>query len=346
MIYNSTITAMNESDILSLLENAEDRFENYTIAEATAIIVREQEINWNRLMTGIGMSELATVMEGQEVIYEGARLEGFLKKVKAFFQAALNKLAELTKRFIAKIDQIFKANDSFVKKYKKDLVNITIPSDFEFKGYTFKHMETPQYEMPTGISTTLKPSDVKDIVEHKDRYSKETVLDSLTPGTSGDSLNDRLIEYFYGSNEKQNLGNIKTTEQLNILSTTKDMKKKAKDSYTKAAKEIRSFIKELERAEKTSQEEYNKYDRLQDGMRIDQAYNLVIGFWKIYANGASQKHGTYMRALGARTAQAKAICTKLLSTKYKSDNKKKEESKAKNEGFVNTEDFLGAVEFI
>ena len=116
MIYNSTITNVNESDIMSLLENAEDRFEYYTMAEATAITVAEQEENWTRFMKGIGLSELSTVMEGQEVVYEGARLKGFIEKAKAFFKMALNKLAELTKRFMAKIDQIFKTNDSFVKK--------------------------------------------------------------------------------------------------------------------------------------------------------------------------------------------------------------------------------------
>ena len=85
MIYNSTITSVNESDIMELLENAEDRFENYTIAEASAIVVAEQEANWTRFMKGVGFSELASVMEGEEVIYEGARLQSFLNKAKGYF---------------------------------------------------------------------------------------------------------------------------------------------------------------------------------------------------------------------------------------------------------------------
>lgn len=345
MIYNSTITAVNESDVLSLLENAEDRFEYNTIAEATAIIIGEQEANWTKFMKGIGFSELATVMEGEEVIYEGAKLKSFISKAKAFFQMALSKLAELTKRFIAKIDQVFKTNDGFIKKYEKDLRKMTVPSDFEFKGYTFKNMGVPEYKTPEKV--TISASNASSYADlNKDKYSKEYAEELLAPGATGDSFGAKLVNYFYGSKEKEKLA-INVGDQLDILKNTKNMKKEAKDSYTKAAKEIKTFIKELEKAEREALKSPEEGQSLAQGQKIDQAYSTLISFWKAYANGASQKHGTYMRALGARNAQAKAICTKLITTGLKTSGKeKRKELKAKTEGFINTEDFLGAVEFI
>lgn len=338
MIYNSTITAVSESDILSLLENAEDRFENYTMAEAAAITIAEQEANWTRFMKGIGLSELSSIMEGEEIIYEGAKLKSFISKAKAFFQMAINKLAELTKRFIAKVDQLVRNNDVFVKKYEKELRNMSVPSDFEFKGYTFKHMETPEYQTPK-----------KEPIEKVETagLTKDTAEILLTPGANGDTFADRLTNYFYGSKEKEKLANINIGEQIDILKGTKDLKKKAKDSYTKAAKEIKTFIKELEKAEREALKKPDEGQSLEKGMNIDRAYSILISYWKAYANGAHQKHSTYMRALGVRNRQAKAICTKLLTGSIKQKGKAdRKEIKAKTEGFINTEDFLGAVEFI
>lgn len=344
MIYNTTLTAVSESDILSLLENTEDRFESYTIAEATAITVAEQEENWTRFMKGIGLSELSTVMEGEEVIYEGARLKGFIDKAKAYFKMALNKLAEITKSFIAKFDQFVKSNDAFIKKYEKTLKGMTIPSDFEFKGYKFKNMNVPAYEEPAGAVKITSAAVAKSVEAGSDELTKEAAEDALVPGTdSNNSFTERLTEFFYGSKEKETLSNIDINAQLAILKTTKDNKKKANDSYTKAAKKIKEFIKQLEKDERKILSD--KKTDVENGQAISSTYSKVITYWKAYSSGAHQKHGAYMRAMGSRNAQAKAICTKLLVAGNKAKGKTDRE-KIKNEGFIDTGDFLGAVEFI
>lgn len=348
MIYNSTITSVNESDIMELLENAEDRFENYTIAEASAIVVAEQEANWTRFMKGVGFSELATIMEGQEVIYEGARLQSFLNKAKGYFKMALNKLAEITKSFIAKVDQFIRSNDGFLKKYEKDLLKMTVPADFEFKGYTFKNMGVaPEYAEPTSAVKITSAAMAKSVEAGSGDLSKEAAENELLPGTnSNDSVSDRLVEFFYGEKEKKELKNIDIKKQIEIIKNTKDDKKKAKDSYTKAAKRIKAFIKELEKGER----EAVKSDKIdsKDGNAINEVYGKLITYWKAYSSCASQKHHAYMRALGARNKQAKAICTKLITTTGAAKGKEERAKiKAKMEsGFVNTDAFLGAVEFI
>lgn len=342
MIYNTTITAVNESDILSLLEEAEDRFEDYTIAEATSMIVAEQEENWTRFMKGIGLSELSTVMEGNEVIYEGARLQGFIEKAKQFFQAALNKLAEITKSFIARFDGIIKSNDAFLKKYRKTLTDMTIPPDFEFKGYKFKNLDsTPKYEPPEKKNITAENAVT---IFNTDLYTKEAAEKKLVGESEGDTFTEKLTNYFYGKKEKEKLS-INITDQLKIIEKTKENKNAAKKSYTDAAKPIKDLINELKKAQRDALK--NPGEKSEDNSNIDKAYETLISYWKAYAAGASQFHGAYMAALGKRNAQAKAICTKLLTSTNKAKVKAdREQIKANTEGFIDTGDFLGAVEFI
>lgn len=346
MIYDSFINAINEDKANALLESVEDRFEDYTITEATAIIVGEQEANWTRFMTGVGISELSSIMEGQDVIYEGARMQSFIKKAKGYFQMALNKLAEITKSFIAKVDQLFRTNDSFLKKYEKVLNNMSVPSDFEFKGYNFTNMKGPEYG--NGAKTEVA-GNLGTILANKDTdYSAEAAENAVFKGTapSENSLSEKLKVYFYGGKKEKDKINININEQIGYLKETKNLKKNAKDSYTKAAKDVKEIIKKLDNAEKEFMKSDDKGEA-KDSARMGTAFNVLISYWKKYASSLSQAHGAYMSALGARQHQAKAICTKLIIANGKAKGKAdRKEIKDKMESYVDTDIFLGAVEFI
>lgn len=349
MIYSSTINGYNDKEAESMLENAEDRFEFNTIGEATMIVVGEQEQNWTNFMKGVGMDELASVMEGEEVVYEGARLQSFLEKAKGYFKMALNKLAEITKSFITKIDQFFRSNDSFVKKYESKLRNFKLPADFEFRGYNFVDSNldtTPSY--PETKEKEVTAGNAASIVSSKDSYSKEAA-EGILVSESGDSFGEKLTAHFYGEKSKDDLKNISLGKQLDILKGTKDLKKKAKDSYSKAHKSIKTIIKKLETAQKKNLKDVKTEDLSERGS-IDDAINVVLGYWKAYSSCVVQYHGAYMRALGARNRQAKAICAKAMNASLKEKGKDDRSSIKKShgikEGFVDTDTFLGAVEFI
>lgn len=341
MIFDSTITSMNESAINTLLENVEDRFEDNTMAEATAIVVGEQEINWTRFMQGIGLDELKTVMEGQEVVYEGARWEGIVKKAKGFFQMVLTKLAQITKSFIAKVDQVFKSNDAFVKKYEKDLNNMSVPADFKFKGYNFTNLGEGLNYNNRSAKTKVTTENFEKILKDKDEYSPESAENSIFPNTdkiSGETLGEKLRNYLYGSKEKEDI-NILIDKQITILKETKKLKSDAKTSYTSAANEIKGFISAIDKAQK----EFKKaeHDDLKKAARFNSAFNILLTYWKRVSSALSQGHGAYMSALGARNRQAKAICTKIIIA-----NGKPVKKEPVKEGFINTETFLGGVEYI
>lgn len=351
MIYNSAINGVNESSAMELLENADNRFEYETIAEATAIIVAEQEANWTRFMTGVGLSELSTISEGEEVIYEGARLQGFIAKAKAYFKMALNKLAEITKRFIANVDKFIKGNDAFIKKYESQIKAAKFPSDFSFKGYNFNDSEldsTPEYN-GNRISSVDFVKDTADRIldRDKDMYSKEAAEAAVCKG-EGDSFGEVVFIHLHGGKEKVEITSPNMNKQIEIVKNTKKLKDSAKKSYTKAHKAISEIIKKLEKAERDITK---SKDDLESASKTESALSTVLGYWRAYSSAVSTYHGKYMSALGERNRQAKALCTKAVTYGLKSKGKADRNamrSKAGmpvKEGFVNTDAFLGAVEF-
>lgn len=345
MIYSSTINGIASQEAESLLESVEDRFEYHTIGEATMIVVGEQEANWTKFMTAVGLSELASISEGEEIVYEGARLKSFIEKAKGWFKVALNKLAEITKSFIAKVDQIFRTNASFVKKYETELSKYTLPSDFEFKGYKFvdSRLDTTPAYPEDGLKEVTGAVD-------KEKYSKEAAEKVLFKGQSveGDTYADKLVTWFYGEKTKEELKSIDLKAQLAVLKNTKKLKDDAKKSYTQAHKSIKAIIKKLEQAQKKNLNDDKKDVNAKGSM--EDAISTVLGYWKAYSSTVVAYHGAYMRALGSRNRQAKAICAKALTTMYKAKGKEDRTKLKKDhkisEGFVNTDAFLGAVEFI
>lgn len=347
MIYKSDVTSITESEFETLLESVEDRFEGYTMTEAAAVVVGEQEANWTTFMQSVGLSELAAYSEGQEVVYEGARLESFVKTAKAWFEKLKEKIAEITKSFMNKVGTFVDENMSFIKKYEKALKEASVPGDFEFKGYEFKNLDNVDYGNSV-VRTVGNPSEILD----KD-LSKEAAHKALfkgnNPGVEG-NLNTQLRAYFYGSKEKKTLS-IDIKEQLDIMRDTKNMKKQAWSQYVKAAKDITGIIKELNKSEKAFSKEHKKDDS-EETKNVQSAFNKLISYWKAYGLGVLQMHTAYLGALGSRNRQAKAICTKLIMVNKKAEyaakkaDKKAQKEEPKNEGFINTEAFLGAVEFI
>ena len=342
MIYESMVTSINESEFDTLLENAEDRFENMTISEAGNIVLAEQEKNWTTFMEGVGLSELHSVMEGEEVIYEGGRLASFVEKAKAYFKMALNKLAQITKSFIAKVMQFVSTNNAFLKKYEKDLRNA---GTIEYKGYAFS----------SKLDAAQKFA-IKDAIKSGDDANEQAQRNFPDVGYDDDkSFGERAKDVLYGEDGKEER-EYKVSDQVTILRNTKNIKQSATKNYKQAAKDIKKIIKDLEskQAKALKDDVKNKTD-VEDSNKTNQDLGYMISYWKAYANCLLTYHSKYMQALGTRNRQAKAICTKALTKGYKAKGQSDRnrlrkgagmDEKVYKEGAVDTEAFLGAVNFI
>lgn len=337
MIYSSMINESASQNVDALLESVENRFEYETIAEATMIVVGEQEENWTRFMKAVGLSELTSVCEGEEVIYEGKKWDDFKAKAVKFFEVVKHKLLEITKAFMAKVDQFITTNKTFVKKYKDQLKGTT-GSDFTFKGYNFNDnvlKETPKYDInKTNIKQLFLGKEPRELAE-------ENILASNNIKSSGESFAEKLTEGFYGSKEKEELKNIDLAAQVKILEDTKKLKTDAKSAYSSASKAIDAIIKDI-KSKKDNNLKNSSSDTLGTSSDINEGYTRTLNYWKAYSSCAQTFHGRYLSALGARNRQAKAICASYLSKSHRAKSKEK----SFKEGFVNTDAFLGAVEFI
>lgn len=342
MIYNSDITYVYESDIMSLLENTEDRFKNDTMAEAIAITLGEQEENWTRFMKGIGFSELSSIMEGEEVIYEGSRLNNLFDKIKDYLERALSKLADITKTFLNKISQFATTNNQFLKMYKSKLLNLkNMPNDLEIKGYNFSDkIPKPEYNIKT---------DGLKITDNAELLAKKSFIKNIN---DEDSFKEKLIEHYFGDKDDIRITYETLKSAVSILEKTKELKNEATKSYKQASTDIKKIINKL-KTDKTKFLKSTEDVESDDSKKIlsnNVEYDMIeykMNYWKSYASCCHMVHGTYMRALGTRVRQAKAICTKALNASIKETGKnKREKIKARTEGFIDTDVFLGGVEFI
>lgn len=348
MIYESTILqakAVNEEKELdAFFETVENRFEDYTIAEASATVISEQEENWNKFMQAVGIDELSSVMEGSQIIYEGGRLEKFKETLVKWFEYAKKKLADITKAFMDQVDKfVAKANSSTVKSLK----GVKVPSGFTYKGYEFKNLDqTPKYEF-----ANVALNDPAKIISDKERYNKSRAIKDLV-GIETSNLQASVKNKYFGS-EMVELKNINLEEQYKYITGAGAMKKAAKQSYNSAKKSLDKIIKEINSLAKKSEK----------GTDVSTALGILGTYYKTFANGAVTVHSTYMRAIGARSRQALAICVNVAVEAKRAENKQKKASKAaakdakkhpenvkqltsSNEGYVDTSAFLGAVEFI
>ena len=208
---------------------------------------------------------------------------------------------------------------AFLKAFEGKLKGAKLES---FKGYEFHNIKTPNFG--AGM------------------YSggdKETIYKTLLKGSDvGEgSFAERLTKYFYGTKEKSELKNVNIDEQISILKGTSELKKLANASYNDAAGKVKGFIKNIKKSD----------DKDSNGDRLT--------YYKAYSSAITQMHGTYLSVLGKRHNQAMAMCNRALvgaMKKSKAEGKKEEPAEVKqlaaaqNEGFVNTEAFLGAIEFI
>ncbi len=322
MIFNTFM----EDDLL--LESGYDKYEGYTLSEATAIAVGECEHNWTKFMEAVGISELAEMQMG-ELINE-ANIRSMIETVKRFFIKIKDKIKEITNSFLTKIDNFYKEHISFIERNEKKIKRITLPSDFEYEGYNFRK-DIVKY------GTDIKYIDTDNLKAKAHEY----LIGKVNGGTVSDNYSEDMRKLCYGSIEKESL-NIDLADQIAILKNVSKDKSDAKKAYKDAIKKVDNIISTLEKDVKKSEDS-------------DESKELgaKIKYGKFLATEIVQLHGTYLSSLAARARQAKSICVKAIRVDRK--NKGTGSSKSKEDGstalqlkesFIDTDAFIGGVEFI
>ena len=281
--------------------------------------VYENECNFNALMRAAALSEMKYYNEngGDLFVQEAGAFSGFVEKAKAFFLKVIEKIKSIGKKFVAKINQYSMSDKDFVKKYQKDLLTRDL-RDFEFEGYKF-----PAWSGNTSYTGTVSSvkadgsdnqDDLNDIIE-KNRGN----IVSGSPMTESE-YRDALKEKLYGDKDT-----IKVTirEQLGIISDTSKLTKEAEKEEKDTIKAVEDMIKELDKASKETVKGIGMDKTDAENTAKANAVKFInnkITVYKALSNDLTVYFGAKVKALADKNRQAKAICVKALSYKYKNES--------------------------
>jgi hypothetical protein len=134
-------------NIDSLLENEsiEASFEESSY-EAAMKAVCEATMNWNAIVEACAIQELNFLEEsGTEMVYEGAALDSFIAKAKAFFMNLWQKIQGFFKKALMQFNAWSQSDKDFVKKYEKDLNKASNSGfgDKEIKWFHYSYYDNP-----------------------------------------------------------------------------------------------------------------------------------------------------------------------------------------------------------
>ena len=96
--------------------------------EEFAMIMYESEYNYNQIMEAIGMAELREAAMGRDLVLEAVDIKGFFAKIKDFFKNIFERLSEIVRNAIAKLNFQAKSDKKFVEE-NKDLIEKGFESD-------------------------------------------------------------------------------------------------------------------------------------------------------------------------------------------------------------------------
>ena len=321
------VYSINESVLPTNVDwEAVEEFAGEPNFDGACELVAESEINYNRFMQAVGISELNYLeTNGQEMVYEGGRLSGYIEKAKKFFHNILEKIKGFIKKFMVKVDSLVRSNDGFLKKYGSEISKLN--EKVKINGYKFSNLGELNFPEAKTVVTTANGT-------AEDRDIKTKVLGSNV----GEDFSEAIFKHFHGEETSKKEVELSPSEQIQIIKNTKDLRTKAKKTYTEADKKIKDIIKRLDNQAKN----INKKDVSEDTNAEMQKINSEIKGFKTFASAMQLVQGGYLSALRAQNSQAKAVCVKALQGKYKEDTKKN-----LKEGFSHYEDdFLSEVEFV
>lgn len=282
--------------------------------------VYENECNYNAIMKAAALSELKYYNEtgGDLFVQEAGALSGLVTRIKEFFKKVIEKIKSIAKKFFAKINQFTMKDKDFVKKYSKELIRRDL-KDFEYDGYKFPGIKgehpfnvTANKESVTAIKYDTDSDRVNDEIE----ANRGKLLGGKGKLTESE-FRDELKEMLYGDKESYA---VTIRNELNIISSTAELTKKAQKAEKDAIKAINDSIKTIEKiadndikiATKTDTDSYAAETRTKNTQRIDK----LVQVYRAFANDLTVSFGAYTKALADRNRQAKAICVKALSYKH------------------------------
>ena len=310
--------------------------------EAAARICYENTVNWNNIQQAVTIDELIHLEStGVEMLYEGAKIDTFIEKAKAFFKSIWNKIQEMFKKAAMQFNAWFQKDAEFIKKYEK-----TIRANMRNKDYGDKEISVYNYifynsaasafstiadpKVSTEITASGAPDAArKDIAE---KYSKEKITKKLNEvrgtisGKGGEieagEFNKIVKVSLQGDDNKTDVKLASMAEKaMSFLRDSKNFKTQINEGLKQSKKSINDAIRACEELQKQFKKQLSGEDNDENalaGIKHTEA-TKIIEVLKGSRSIVITYTGIVLDCLKACSRQSKSICVKLVGTKNQTD---------------------------
>lgn len=272
------------------IEAIECEYDNFH--EGALAIVAEQEYNFGVLMQAVGEAEIkAYATTGHELVYEGARIDAFVARVKQIFEKVVARIKGLYAKVMSYIDAFFRSGESFYKKYEKQLKSA---KSIKYKGYKFSIENLKEPVIPTDSSIAALGDKIEEELESI--RGKVVGTGDLTSSEFSKELFKSLRN---GQDSKEEI-EFSPTEIIALLQNSDKIKSGAKKAMEDSEKAMKKVLADLDTTKnKTSKEKDNDEDM--------KSLNTKIKFYKGYVSIIQTINGAVFSATKDTLGQAKAI---------------------------------------
>lgn len=303
---------------------------------AASEILVQSEQNWKTLMEAVGISELNEIETG--VVTEAGSTGGFFAGVKKFFANLFKKIAGLFKTLLMKITSGCSDAEKFCDKYKNEINRLTVPEDFEYKGYEFTNIDKAISYNEGGIIAKKLTTFDKDTTERKllldaakENDKKTDLKDEIRAGILGKSgkvedseWSEEVFKYFHkNETDPDTIDSISPTSYRDTITKSSEYKTIINKSYNDFKSDYNTLISNLEETEKNINSQMPDKTGNPDPatVKADQEnFSKALTACRTYIELEKFAWGLYtdfynagLNAIQERNRQYKAVLVKLLS---------------------------------
>lgn len=325
-------TFVNEADLaeemerLEEMESAQNLSDDPEEACIEAMMIGQE--NFHNLVMNITNEEVQYMLEnvGEEVVYEGARLDALIDKIKSLIDRAWQKIKAIFEKALAAINSWVSTDKRFVEKYSDTIKKSsdearTIRDTYEVKAANLTGSLKDCYgNFSVGVDTAVKQlgkgAKAKFDVPGAPKADKKNILEYVYQKATGKNGISTVEEVRKWAEEAAGLDTkvaktapIEKQAVIDELKDGKDNKKAIKLAYDNAKKSIATMKKTVEQAKRDAV----KADKDKGTKKAENgSYSVLISAINAALAGMSAVQRVHIRACNVyhsncRKAAARAV---------------------------------------
>lgn len=261
-------TLFNEADLaeemerLEEMESAQNLSDDPEEACIEAMMIGQE--NFHNLVMNITNEEVQYMLEnsGQEIVYEGTRLDALIDKIRSLVDKAWEKIKAIFEKALAAINSWISTDKRFLQKYSDKIKGaskeaLTIRDTYDVDPTSVsKESKIVYTEISDGIGTVVDEFDTID----KESLTKERLIAKVLDGKQ--TIQEAIGEFEKNCGLREKVAKVELTADTVIseLKDGRDNKKSIKYAYDGAKKTVASIKKSVEKRKAAAKKDGNSTD--------------------------------------------------------------------------------------